>query len=95
MSYMGLSRCFVFRYSIISFGSISFSNPKFEPLKDIIKDKVDILLVSETKLDDSNPEGRFFIEGYKEPIRLDRNKNGGGLLFFIHDDLECKEIKSH
>ena len=80
---------------IIAHLNINFLDPKFEPLKDIIKDKVDILLVSETKLDDSNPEGRFFIEGYKEPIRLDRNKNGGGLLFFIHDDLECKEIKSH
>ena len=63
-----------------------------EPLKDIIKDKVDILLISETKIDERFPEGRFFIDGYKEAIRLDRNKNGGGLIFFIHDDLECKEI---
>ena len=77
---------------IIAHLNINFLDPKFEPLKDIIKDKVDILLVSETKIDESFPEGRFFIEGYKEPIRLDRNKNGGGLLFFIHDDLECKEI---
>jgi hypothetical protein len=80
---------------IIAHLNINFLDPKFEPLKDMIKDNVDILLISETKLDESYPEGRFFIEGYKEPIRLDRNKNGGGLLFFIHDDLECKEIKSH
>ena len=80
---------------IIAHLNINFLDPKFEPLKGIIKDNVDILLVSETKLDESYPEGTFFIEGYKEPIRLDRNKNGGGLLFFIHDDLECKEIKSH
>ena len=56
---------------------------------------IDILLISETKLDDTFPSGQFFIEGYKEPIRLDRNKNGGGLLFFIRDDLDSKEIKSH
>ena len=80
---------------IIAHLNINFLDPKFEPLRDMIKDNVDILLVSETKIDDSYPEGRFFIEGYKEPIRLDRNKNGGGLLFFVHDDLECKEIKSH
>ena len=80
---------------IIAHLNINFLDPKFEPLKDIIKDNVDILLVSETKLDESHPDGKFFIDGYKEPIRLDRNKNGGGLLFFIHDDLECKEIKSH
>ena len=80
---------------VIAHLNINFLDPKFEPLRDMIKDNVDILLVSETKIDDSYPEGRFFIEGYKEPIRLDRNKNGGGLLFFVHDDLECKEIKSH
>ena len=28
-------------------------------------------------------------------MRLDRNKNGGGLLFFIRDDLDCIEMKSH
>ena len=80
---------------VIAHININFLNPKYEPLKDIIKDNVDILLVSETKLDDTFPDGQFFIEGYKEPIRLDRNKNGGGLLFFIHDDLNSKEIKSH
>ena len=80
---------------IVAHININFLSPKFEPLKDIIKDNIDILLVSETKLDDTFPDGQFFIEGYKEPIRLDRNKNGGGLLFFIHDDLESKEIKSH
>ena len=46
-------------------------------------------------MDDTFPCGKFFIEGYKEPIRLDRNRNGGGLLFFIRDDLDSKEIKSH
>ena len=80
---------------IIAHLNINFMDPKFEPLLDMIKDNVDILLISETKLDDTFPSGKFFIEGYKEPTRLDRNKNGGGLLFFIRDDLDCKEIKSH
>ena len=62
---------------VIAHLNINFLDPKFEPLVDMIKDNVDILLVSETKLDDSYPEGRFYIEGYKDPIRLDRNKNGG------------------
>ena len=41
------------------------------------------------------PPEQFSIEGYTEPIRLDRNRNGGGLVFFIRDDLPCKELKSH
>ena len=80
---------------IIAHLNINFLDPKFEPLRDTIKDNVDILLISETKLDESFPSGQFFMEGYTEPIRLDRNKNGGGLLFFIRDDLDSKEIKSH
>ena len=80
---------------IIGHLNINHLDPKFEPLVDIIRNNIDILLVSETKIDGSFLPGKYFIEGYKEPIRLDRNKYGGGLLFFIKDDLDCVEIKSH
>ena len=80
---------------IIGHLNINHLDPKFEPLVDIIRNNIDILLVSETKIDDSFLPGKYFIEGYKEPIRLDRDKYGGGLLFFIKDDLDCVEIKSH
>ena len=80
---------------IIAHLNINFLNPKFEALKSLIKDKIDILLISETKLDNTFPRGQFIIEGYKKPIRLDRNCHGGGILFFIRDDLPCKELTSH
>ena len=41
---------------------------------------VDVFMISETKLDDSFPEGQFFIDGYHTPFRYDRNGNGGGIL---------------
>ena len=77
---------------IIAYLNINFLDLKFEPLKDMIKENVDILLISETKLNDTFPDGQFTIDGYKEPIRLDRNRHGGGLMFFVKDDLDCKEI---
>ena len=80
---------------IIAHLNINYLDPKFEPLVDIIKNNIDILLVSETKLDDSFQPGKYSIEGYKEPIRLDRDKNGGGLIFLIRDDLNGIEVKSH
>ena len=80
---------------IIAHLNINFLDKKFEPLMDQVMNNVDILLLSETKLDDTYPSGKYFIEGYKEPIRLDRNKNGGGLLFFVRDDLDSIEIKLH
>ena len=52
--------------------------------------------MSETKLDDTFPKGQFNIEGYEKPIRLDRDRHGGGNLFFIRDgdDIPCIELKS-
>ena len=80
---------------IISCININFLENKFEPLKSIITDNVDILLVSETKLDDTFPLNQFEIEGYSIPKRLDRNCHSGGILFFIRNDLPHKELELH
>ena len=40
---------------------------KYEPLKSLVKSRVDILAISETKLDTSFPMGEFEIEGYSTP----------------------------
>ena len=80
---------------IIAHININFLENKFEPLVSLVKDKVDIILVSETKLDDTFPINQFLIDGYSTPIRKDRNCHGGGLICFISDDLPYKELESH
>ena len=75
--------------------NINFIAPKFEPLVSLIKDNIDLLMVSETKIDDSYPAGQFTIEGYSKPIRLDRNRYGGGIMIFPREDLPCHELKYH
>ena len=52
---------------------------KFEMLKDWIKDNVDILLISETKLDEFFPICQFQIDGFSTPYRRDKDKNAGGV----------------
>ena len=47
---------------------------KFEQLKAMVSGNIDILVVTETKLDDSFPSTQFLIEGYSPPYRRDRNK---------------------
>ena len=47
---------------IIGHININYVRRKFEPLKEMIKDNIDILLVSEIKLDDTFPVGQFFID---------------------------------
>ena len=48
---------------------------KFDSLVEILRSHVDILLISETKIDSSFPTAQFKIEGYTT-YRLDRNSNG-------------------
>ena len=57
--------------------------------------KVDIFVVSETKLDESFPRSQFTIDGFSTPFRLDRYDEGGGILFYVRSDIPCKEIKYH
>ena len=80
---------------IIAQLNINFLHPKLDPLVDLVKDNVDILMVSETKLDDTFTTAQFHIEGFQEPIRMDRNKNGGGIMIYIRDGLDAKEFKCH
>ena len=63
---------------------------KIDQLKVIIEDNIDILIIQETKLDDSFPEGQFHIQGYLPPFRRDRNRYGGGLLVYIKEHIPAK-----
>ena len=61
---------------------------KFEALQFIINRNLDIILTSETKLDDSFPSVKFMLKNFGIPYRLDRNSNGGGLLLYVCEDLK-------
>ena len=42
-------------------------------LSDQIQGNIDVLLVSETKIDNSFPNGNFLIDGFSTPYRLNRS----------------------
>ena len=67
----------------------SLSN-KFDQLKFLIQHKLDILVITETKLDNTFPLSQFQIEGFSQPYRYDRNRNGGGVLIYIREDIPSK-----
>ena len=79
----------------IVFGNLNINtiNNKLEQLKYIIKNNIDVLIVTETKLDSLFPSGQFSIDGFAKPFLRDRNKNGGGTMIFVRDDIPSKEIK--
>ena len=67
---------------------------KFQSLVSIIKNKVDIIMISETKVDDSYPINQFQIEGYSSPFQLDSDSHGGGIMIYLPGYLPCKRIES-
>ena len=61
-------------------------------LSSINSNNIDILMISETKLNNSFPQNQFVLEGFNQPYRLDRDSNGGGILVFICNDIPSKLI---
>ena len=37
----------------------------------------------------------FFMKGFAEPFRLDRNRNGGGVMIYIRDDIPSRHLLNH
>ena len=67
---------------------------KFSSLQETVLNKTYILLLSETKIDDSFPNSQFFAEGFKM-YRKDRTKTGGELLLYVNENLPGKIINSY
>ena len=59
-------------------------------LREVMGNKVDIQLISETKLGDTFPLGQFILEGFTPPFRLDRMEHDGGLMLSIRKDIHSK-----
>ena len=78
------------------FGQINIHSirNKFAQLIYIVSNEIDILMISETKLDDTFPTSQFLMQGYSTPFRKDRTSKGGGILLYVREDMPCKTIKT-
>ena len=72
--------------------NINLIRNKFYGLKVVIDNEIDIFLISETKLDNSFPTTQFLIEDSGTSYRHGRSSKGGGLLFFIREDIPSKRL---
>ena len=64
---------------------------KLISIGEMTKSKLDIFLVSETKNNHSFPNKQFSIDGYKT-YRRGRNSFDGGLLFYVNENIPCRQI---
>ena len=55
-------------------------------LTKIVTGYKDILMISETKLDDTFPYALYHL-GFSNPYRLDTNSHGGGILVYVRDNI--------
>ena len=80
---------------IVATLNINSIRNKFDQLKLSVMGNIDVLVITETKLDDSFPAANFMLDGFSKPYRRDRNANGGGVLIYVRDDIPSKELKDH
>ena len=58
---------------IIAYLNINSIRNKFEFLKPLIADDVDVLTIAETKIDGTFTTSQFVLDGFSKPLRFDRN----------------------
>ena len=75
---------------IISQININSIRNKIELLSEAVFGNIDILMVSEAKIDISLPTSQFIIQGFAAPFRLDRTNTGGRILVYVRDDIPSK-----
>ena len=66
---------------------------KIDDLRTLISDNLDILVVEETKIDDTFSDESIKISGFKhKPFRRDRKRGGGGIVTYIREDIPSKVL---
>ena len=66
---------------------------KFDMLTNSASEYIDILMISETKLDDTFPHALYHLKDFSNPCRLDRNSHGGGILVYLRDNIPSNLVK--
>ena len=68
---------------------------KFDQLREIVLIYANVLVVTEAKLDDTFLTSQYLVTGFSVPYRLDRNRNGDGIMIFTRDDIPNRVLTKH
>ena len=63
-------------------------------LQEVIGNNIDVLLISETKLDASFSSSQFILDGFIPPYRLDRTQHGGNIMLFIRAGIPSRLLNA-
>ena len=68
---------------------------EFDELRLVVTGISNILIITETRLEDTFPLSQFHIDDFSTPYRLDRNRNTGGILIYIREDIPGRVVTKH
>ena len=80
---------------IVALLNINSLRNKLDVLVGIVSGKLDIFVLTETKLNETFPKNQFLIDGFIPPFRLDRNGYGGGVMIYVREGIPCKILDKH
>ena len=60
-------------------------------IADVIQGQFGIFVLSETKIDESFPDKQFCLNNFRI-FRKDRSQYGGGIMFYVNENLPCKSL---
>ena len=72
--------------------NINSIRSKFDMLVPAVVRNLDILLITETNINNSFSEAQFEMDGFTTPDRVDRDCHGGGILLYIRQDIPSKLV---
>ena len=87
-------RCNNLRKLAFAHLNINSIRNKLEFLSEHVRCNVDVLMVSENKIDDSFLIGNFLIHGFSPPYRLDRHSKGGEIMLYIRKDISSNPLET-
>ena len=79
----------------IAYLNINSVRSKLDQSNTYLGNAISILMIAETKLDETFPDSQFKIPGMKKPYRFDVTANSGGLLVYIDANVSSKRLVSN
>ena len=73
--------------------NINFLRNKFDMLTNSVTEYIDILMITETKLDYIFSHALYHLKDFSNPYRLDRNSHGGEILVYVRDNVSFNLLK--
>ena len=75
--------------------NINFMRNKLNQLRDTVLKYNHILILTETKLNETFLISQFLVYDFSKPYRFGRNKHGGGVMVYIWDTILSKILEKH